>query len=140
LVSTIPTVNVPTLPFSVAGYFLQLNDVTIGGSGGVGGLFPTYAQATTATETFTVTDSANNSMTLFDWVTSYSTDGAMGGTAVPTGPVNIDGFVDVFGTGTAASAEFVPMVITSVVPEPDALKLCGEGLLVAALYVFRKKA
>lgn len=73
---TVSQLNQSTLPFNIAGYYIQLNDVTIGGTGGVGGLFPTYAQATTATETFTVTD-GTGTMTLFDWVTSYSTDGAM---------------------------------------------------------------
>jgi hypothetical protein len=134
-VVTIPTVNVPVLPLpSIGGQLLQLNNVTIGGTGGVGGLFPTYAQATTATETFTVSD-GTHSMTLFDWVTSYSTDGLMGGTAVPTGPVNIEGFVDVFGTGTAASAEFIPMIITPVAtPEPSVLSLLGVAGSVGLVY------
>jgi len=140
LVTTIATVNVPVLPLpSIGGQLLQLNNVTIGGTGGVSGLFPTYSQATTATETFTVSDGVN-SMTLFDWVTSYSTDGLMGGTAVPTGPVDIEGFVDVFGTGTAASPEFIPMIITPV-PEPSILSLVGATGSLGLLWTrFGRKA
>jgi hypothetical protein len=126
------------IPQNLAGYYLQLNNVTIGGTGGVGGLFPTYAQATVATETFTITD-ATGTMTMFDWVTSYSTDGAMAGSAVPTGPVNMEGFVSY---NTGGPEEFTPTSIQAVVPEPSVLALCGEGAgaAMALFYAFRKKA
>lgn len=132
---TIPQINVQTLPFNVAGYLLQLNNVTIGGnSGPYATTFPTDAQETAgggiASETYTVSDGVNT-MTLFDWVTSYSVDGAMGGSAVPTGPVNMTGFVDVFGSGSTATAEFVPMSITAAVPEPSVMNLCGAGSVLA---------
>lgn len=133
---TIGQINVQTLPFNVAGYLLQLNNVTIGGnSGPYATTFPTYSQVTGApsgptVETYTVSDGVNT-MTLFDWVTSYSVDGAMGGNAVPTGPVNMTGFVDVFGSGSTASAEFIPMSITAAVPEPSVMNLCGAGSVLA---------
>jgi hypothetical protein len=146
-VVTIPGVKsqLPTLNFSTAGYFLQLNNVTITAAAGntFTSAFPTTAQessAGTSSENYTVTDGGGNSMELFDWITSYSTDGAMGGNAIPSGPVNIEGFVDVFGTGTAAVVEFVPMVIT---PEPSVLNLLGvggAGSLLALISRFRKKA
>jgi hypothetical protein len=103
---------------------LQIDDVTItAGNGSTVNSFstvwPTYAQATTATETYTITDSSNNSIELFDWVTSYSVDGAMGGNPIPTGPVNIDGFYDKFN-------EFVPLSITAV-PEPASIGLLAAG-------------
>jgi len=114
------TINYP----GITAQLLQINDVTITAGNGTtvnsfSTVFPTYAQATTATETYTITDSSNNSIELFDWVTSYSTDGAMGGTPVPTGPVNIDGFYDSFN-------EFVPLAITAV-PEPASVGLLMVG-------------
>jgi hypothetical protein len=136
-VFTIPQLNVATLPQGIAGHLIQLNNVTIGGSGGVGGLFPTYAQATTATETFTITDGSANSMTLFDWVTSYSSSGAFGGQAVPTGPVDIIGFDSVFTSGSTSTAEFTPISIT-LVPEPSTLALSALGGL-ALLLKFRRQ-
>jgi hypothetical protein len=152
---TVNQVNVGTLPLNYAGYLLQLNNVTIGGTvalggtgGTAGGLFPTYAQATVANETFTVTD-GTGTMTLFDWVTSYSTDGAMGGYQVPTGTVPyIDGFVDIY-TPTSGietpQPEFVPTYIPGLelaVPEPSVLNLLGvggAGSLLALISRFRKK-
>ena len=134
-VSSVSQLNQGTLPNSIAGHLIELDNVMIGGSGGVGGLFPTYSQATTATESFTVTD-GTGSMTLFDWVTSYSTAAALGGTAVPTGPVDLIGFDSVFGTGATATAEFTPISITAV-PEPANLGMIGAGAL-ALLAVVRR--
>ena len=49
-------------------------------------------------------------------MTSYSTPNtALAGTTIPTGPVNITGFADVFGTGSTAIAEFDPTAITPYV-------------------------
>jgi PEP-CTERM motif len=141
VVTTIPTINVgTTLPAGagvnasgLAGYYLQLNNVTIGASGN----FPTHANLTT-----TLTDQGGNSMTMFFWASSYSTDGALGGTAIPQGLVDVTGFVDDFYTSSTGvtSAEFVPMSFT-VVPEPTAMALSGLGSLLAlAGYRLRKKA
>lgn len=125
-------VNLGTTPGNFPGItaqYLQIDDVTIsGGSGVYATVFPTYAQATPTTETYTITDSSSNSIQLFDWVTSYSTDGAMGGTPVPTGPVNISGFYDSFN-------EFVPLLITPV-PEPASMGLLAVG----AAMLLRRKA
>ena len=103
-----------------------MNNVTIGGSGGVNGLFPDAGNCSTANETFTVTDGSGNSMTLFDWVSSYTTCEAFGDQAIPTGPVDVTGFVDVFGAGATASAEFVPISITAA-PEPASFGFIGAG-------------
>lgn len=115
---TIPDINItPTLPLSVAGYFLSLNNVTIsGGSGNFG----------TSTMTLTITDPASNSMTMFYWPTSYSVANVnLNGTAIPTGPVNLTGFVDEF----SGTPEFVPMTITAAAPEPASLAALGLGAL-----------
>ena len=120
-------VNLGTNPGNfpaITAQYLQIDDVTITAGNGstvnsFSTLWPTFAQATTATETYTITDSSDNSIELFDWVTSYSVDGAMGGTAIPTGPVNIDGFYDKFN-------EFVPLSITAV-PEPASIGLLAMG-------------
>jgi hypothetical protein len=135
--ATVSQLNQGALPNSIAGHLIELSDVMIGGSGGVGGLFPTYSQATTATETFTVTD-GTGSMTLFDWVTSYSTAAALGGMAVPTGPVNVIGFDSVFTSGGVSTAEFTPISITAV-PEPATFGFIGGGAL-ALVALFRRNA
>jgi len=137
VVTTIPTINVGTNAhglnsavqggISLAGNYLQLNNVMIGTNGN----WPTHANLST-----TITDQSANSMTLFFWASSYSTDGAMGGLPIPQGLVDMTGFVDDFGN----SAEFVPITITAV-PEPSAMALCGLGFALAGVcYRLRKKA
>jgi hypothetical protein len=138
VVATIPQLDQTTLPFSLAGELIQLNNVTIGNNLGANGtVFPTFAQDTVPNESYTVTDGSANSMVLFDWVSSYSTAAALGGTAVPTGPVDLIGFVSVNGTGTSATAEFTPTEILPT-PEPATLTLLtvGGGLLA---FAFRKR-
>jgi hypothetical protein len=125
VVQTIPTLNQGTLPFTTAGHLIELDNVTISGGGVYSTTFPTYANGNVS---YTVTDSDNNSMVLYDWVTSYSTAAAMGGNAVPTGLVDIIGFDSVFTSGTTSTAEFTPLQITQV-PEPSMLALAGLGLL-----------
>jgi len=116
---------------SVAGYYLEIQNVTISGStGSFQSTFPTYAQANTVNETYTISD-GGASITMFDWTTSYSVCGAMGGSAVPTGPVDIYGFVDAF----SGNPEFVPLSI--VVPEPSTIMLAGLGL--AGLLAIRRR-
>ena len=130
--TTIPTINVGTNAFAInssglAGTLIQLNNVGISANGAT--LFPTHSNAT-----WLITDASGNSMTLFFWASSYSTDGAMGGTPLPGGTVDMTGFVDDFGN----TAEFVPMSIT-VVPEPATLALAGLGGL-SVLFLRRRSA
>jgi hypothetical protein len=114
--------NNPTVPQSVAGYYVEIQNATISGStGSFSSTFPTYPQANIADETYTITD-GSGSMTFFDWVTSYSVAAAMGGSAVPTGPVTLYGFVSSYG----GVAEFTAL---SIVPEPSTIALVGAGLL-----------
>jgi hypothetical protein len=119
-----------------AGYLLQMNNLTIGDSGGVNGLFPDAGNHSTANETFTVTDGSRNSMTLFDWVFSHTTCAAFGDQAVPTGPVDMTGFVSIFTSGGVSTAEFAPISI-SAVPEPANFGLIGGGAL-ALVALFRR--
>jgi PEP-CTERM motif len=126
-ISTIPTLNQSTLPQSIAGNLWTLDDVTISGiSGNFGG----------SNLTGTITDSSDNSMELYYWVTSYSSANSnLNGTAIPTGPVDMTGFVSVYGSGPA---QFTPISITSV-PEPTSLALFSVGgLLVLALALRRR--
>jgi len=106
---------------AIAGMVLTIQGVTISGStGGYMSTFP-MEQSSIAAESYTITDGGANTMEMFDWTTSYSADGALGGTPVPVGAVNITGFYDSFN-------EFVPLSIVSV-PEPSTVMLVGTGLL-----------
>ncbi len=139
MLTTIPAINVTSetatgvINTSGAGYYLQLNNITIGNTSGNPD-FPTHANAS-----YTLTDPSANSMIMFFWASSYATDGALGGTLIPTGPVNMDGFVDFF--AASSEAEFVATSITPV-PEPSALSLCGGigSLLAWVGYRLRKKS
>ena len=127
LLETIPNLNQTTLPQSIAGYNVELNNVTITGASGN---FPN------ANTSYTITDGVN-SMTLFFNPTSYSTDAALIGTPIPTGPVDILGLDTVFPTGSIP--ELIPNMIIPV-PEPATLSLGGVGALLALVFRARKKA
>ncbi len=127
-VVTIPEINVATLPLSVAGYLVTLDDVTISGMTG------TFGTANSPTSPASmITDGDGNSMVFYYWPTSYSAANEnLYGMAIPTGPVDMTGFVSVYPGG---AAEFSPLTITPYVaaPEPASLALvglAGLGLLV----------
>ncbi len=131
ILTTIPTINVGTNSHGVSasglsGALLQLNNVTISGAGA--------NWAVHANVTGTITDESNNSMTMFLWASSYSTCGAIAqnGDPVPTGLVDMVGFIsDFYNTSTLTTTpEFVPISIT-VVPEPAAVGLCGLASVLA---------
>jgi hypothetical protein len=62
------------------------------------------------------------------------------GMAIPTGPVNMTGFVSVYGSGATADAEFSPISITAApVPEPGSLVLLASGIAAAAMMFLRRK-
>ena len=144
VVTSIPVINVGTNAGShnlnasgLAGAYLELDNVTISGAGANWVPHGGNVQAT-------ITDQGGDSMIMYLWVTSYSTSGAIQATggAVPTGLVDMTGFVDDFyATSLGGSyAEFVPTTIT-VVPEPTSIGLCGLGAALAwACYRLRKKA
>jgi len=121
--ATIPDLNHTTMPLgapappAVGEYLFTLNDVTITGAPAT--TWGHGATGSAANESMTITDGNGNSMTLFYWPSSYSVDGEFYGTAIPTGPVNITGFVSVFG-----NAQFTPVSITPA-PEPGCFAILG---------------
>jgi fibronectin-binding autotransporter adhesin len=131
LVRTIPQLNQTTLPLGkdtnggIGGYVVQLNNVTISGVQNNDTVFGTNQRSAT------VTDSDQNSMVMFYDPRNYSiaNTNLFGQTIPTTGPVNITGFVQVFGGNTP---EIVPFVITALPPagqvywNPDG-KFCGPG-------------
>jgi hypothetical protein len=135
-VYTIPTLTASTtIPLSLAGYLVTLDNVSLytdsGATTNVSGNFATHANTTLYAK-----DGSGNIMEVYVWASSYSVDGAMGGTPIPTGTVDITGFVDQSGS---YPVELVPMSITQV-PEPAALSLCGAGALLALIFHLRRKA
>ena len=91
--------------------------------------------ASHANVTLYAKDAGGNIMEVYDWASSYSTAGALGGTPEPTGLVNITGFVSQSGT---FSPEMTPISITPA-PEPTTFGLCGAGGLLALIFRLRRK-
>jgi hypothetical protein len=122
-VTTSQLAGITSSSYNYLGHYLSLQNVEFSGASGT---FPTHANGT-----YTVTDLAgNNPLTVFQWASSYSTAGALGGTPVPTGAVDINGIVDIF----QGAPEFVPFSITPVAasaPEPASMGLLlgGSALL-----------
>ena len=137
LLLTVPQANVTTLGVGIAGYLIQIDNVTISGGSAYSSVFPTYANGNVA---YTITDGSSNSMEYYDYVTSYSTSAAFGGQAVPTGPVDLVGFMEVYPTPSPGIPEFTALEILPAgasAPEPTSLLLCGMGLL--AMFVLARR-
>ena len=111
-VFTIPQLTASgTIPQNQAGYVLQLQNVTIYADSGA--TIPASGNFPNGDTTYYVKDSGGNIMAMYFWVTSYSADGDMIGTAIPTGPVNITGFVEVY---PGLPAEIIPLAFTPAGP------------------------
>lgn len=137
-VFTIPTLTASgtgPIPQSIAGHLVTLDNVSLYTDSAatipVSGNFASHANVALYAK-----DGGGNIMEVYVWASSYSTCGALGGTAIPTGPVNITGFVSQSGT---FSPELTPYSITSV-PEPTTLALCGAGGLLLLALRFRRNA
>jgi hypothetical protein len=142
VLTTIPTINVGTNSYGLSqsglgGQLLQLNNVTISGvSNATAGSTTILANwATHANNQGAITDQGGHSMIMYLWASSYSTAGAIaaGGGPIPTGLVDMTGFVSVYNS----IAEFTPTSI-SPVPEPGTLALSGMGGLLLALVLRRR--
>jgi hypothetical protein len=134
LLVTIPQLAVSTLPQNITGTFLELANVTLfansAGTTPVSGPFPTHADAS-----YFAKDGSGNIQTVFFDPSSYSVSAPLGGTAIPTGTVDIFGIADIFD----GASEFVPFEFVPV-PEPTTLTLCGAGALLAFAFRSRRKA
>ena len=119
-VVTIPELNAATsTSYNLLEYVVQLNNVYFGV--GTPAAWPTHAN-----QNFNITDGINSvNGGGFFWASSYSIDGALGGTAIPnTSEVDMTGFLSVFG----GEAQFSPISYT-VVPEPASVGLLAMGAL-----------
>jgi len=107
--------------FGVVGQLLEIDNVVLTGAGlALPVNFPTHANLNFELNGLT------QGMEGFFWASSYSADGAFGGTAIPTGPVDMTGFVTTFGSGATEVIQFTPISFTSV-PEPASLSLLALG-------------
>jgi hypothetical protein len=133
-VSTIPTLTASTtIPQSLAGSLFTLENVSLytdaAATTPVSGSFATHANTTLYAK-----DADGNIMEIYCWASSYSTVGALGGTTIPTGSVDITGFLSQSGT---YPVEMTPYSITSV-PEPSSQAMFGVGGLLLALVLRRR--
>ncbi len=123
------------IPQSMAGQLVTLDNVSLYTDSAatipVSGNFATHANVALYAK-----DAGGNIMEIYDWASSYSTCGALGGTPEPTGLVDITGFLSQSGT---YPPEMTPFSIISV-PEPTTLSLCGGGALMALIFRLRRKA
>jgi autotransporter-associated beta strand protein len=107
LSETIPQINLNPIPLSIGGHLVTVSNVTISNFQNGDTTFGS------ANRTATITDSSNNSMTLFYNPGTYSTSNAnLFGKTIPTGPVTITGLEQVSGS----TKELIPMSI--VFPPP----------------------
>jgi hypothetical protein len=122
-VVTIPQLNAmsSSLNYSILEYYLEVDNVSLVQTSPVAA-GPTFA--THANTTLTATDLGANTLTVFQYASSYSAAGALGGTPVPVGLVDMFGIADVF----SGTTEFIPFSFTAV-PEPSTFVLGGLSLL-----------
>ncbi|MGO9244649.1 MAG: PEP-CTERM sorting domain-containing protein [Verrucomicrobiia bacterium] len=137
LVLTINQLNTVALASNVniEGYYIEIKGVTFSGGGTFSTVFANYADSS-GNVSYMLTD-ATGSVQDYDNCSSYSAAQALGGQAVPSGPVDVYGFMEVSpssGLSGGGLPEFTggglpEFTVTAIVPEPSALVLAGMGLL-----------
>jgi endonuclease/exonuclease/phosphatase family metal-dependent hydrolase len=128
-VFTIPQLTASTtIPQNQAGYVLQVQNVTIYTDSAT--TIPASGNFPNSNTTYYVKDGGGNIMIMYFWVTVDSVDGAMIGTAIPTGPVNVTGYVEVY---PGLPVEIVPLAFTAV-PVPSAPGLVGTRTIRIVTY------
>jgi hypothetical protein len=131
-VTTIGALNSSlTIPLSLAAYPVEIDNVSLYTDSAA--TIPVSGNFAAANTAFYVKDTGGNIMELYFWYTSYACDGAMVGTPIPTGPVDVVGLLSQTGT---FGVEMTPYSLTPV-PEPSTLVLAGLGL--AGLLVSRRR-
>jgi hypothetical protein len=138
ITTTIPQVNVVTLPQNLAGQWLQLNNVTISDTGTGDSALPSSGNYGTGDLTLTITDPSGNSMEFYYYPHDFSlANQNLFGQAIITGqPVDMLGIADVY---SSSSPEFLGMQIVPT-PEPTTLALCGVASVLGLVYRRRKNA
>ncbi len=141
VVTTIPHANQTTIPADLAGNYVEIPNVTVGGYTGD----PAQGFGTSANLTLSITDSNSNSMVMYYWESSYSVANQnLANKQIPTTPVDVYGIVDCY---NSTQPEFIPINITNpdgsslpaAVPEPGTLALLGAGFAVAAAGFIRRR-
>ncbi len=112
---------------NIEGYYIELTGVTFSGGGTYSTVFANYADSA-GNVSYTLTD-ATGSVQDYDYCSSYSAANALGNSAVPSGPVNVYGFMEVYPSTGLSSGGLPEFTVTSIVPEPSAFVLAGMGLL-----------
>lgn len=112
-----------TIPQNLAAYPVEIHDVTMYTDAAA--TIPATGNFAAANTAFYIKDTGGNIMELYFWYTSYSCNGALSGTPIPTGEFDVVGLLSQSG---AFGVEITPLSFTSV-PEPSSIALAGLGLL-----------
>jgi hypothetical protein len=127
-VFTIPQLTASTtLPQNQAGYVLQLQNVTIYTDSGA--TIPASGNFPNANTTYYLKDGCGNIMGMYLWVTSYSVDGAMIGAPIPTGTINVTGFMQSY----TNVVDIIPLAFAAV-PVPLSAPLLGTRTIRIVTY------
>lgn len=131
-ITTIGALNMSlTIPQNLAAYPVEIDNVTLYTDPAA--TIPPSGNFLGANTAFYIRDGGGNIMELYFWYTSYACDGAMVGTPIPTGPVDVVGLLSQSGS---FGVEITPYSLTQV-PEPSMLALAGLG--VAGFLIRRRR-